>query len=232
MNRKDSIINRRLILVAIFIVLICGISFGYAQLRETLSINGKTNIKAVKWDVNLRNLQLDNEDDPTMSPFLIDSNNIVEIKKGDTIIETLSYDVDDENNPIVTVVKNSNEGGDKIHFKIKFSESNKRFSFKFDISNNGTLNAILDKIKEDNNYVNQVTNNVEEKVSDEATEIYFKYTVYGMPSITASTTKNLPSGTKRTVTITMEFPEVTDSTNLPTDEFIFERTISLEYIQK
>ena len=231
---KDKSTGRLIIIIAIFAVIIGGISFGYAQLRETLSINGTAKLSGVKWNINLRNLQLNDDSagidgEPT---FVIDPVNVVEILKNTTKMEELVYSTDNEGNPIVAVLKNDENGGTKIHFSVTLKEQNQKFSFKFDISNNGTLDGKLTGIKEDGVDVRRVTTSYEHKVSDEATEPHFKYLVTGMPSLDAPNTVNLASGGKKTVTITFEYPTLTDDTNAPLEDYTFEKTIELIYSQK
>lgn len=232
MNKKSST-GRLIIIITIFAVIIGGISFGYAQLRETLSINGKAKLSGVRWDVNLRNLTLNDDSagidgEPT---FVIDPVNIVEILKNTTKMEELAYATDNEGNPIVTVLKNDTTGGTKIHFSVTLKEPNQKFSFKFDISNNGTLDAKLKEIREDGEVVTRVTTSYQHKVSEEATEAHFKYLVTGMPSKDAPNTQKLASGGHKTVTMTFEYPELTDPANAPTEDFTFEKTIELFYEQ-
>ena len=50
--RKSSSFKKRGSLIAIFVLLIAGISFGYAALSTTLTINGKTKISKVGWDIH------------------------------------------------------------------------------------------------------------------------------------------------------------------------------------
>ena len=234
MRREKSSTSRRVLITALFIAIIGGISFGYAQLRETLTINGSATIKSVKWNVNLRNLALNDADpDNNLPRFLVDPANVVEITKGNDVVEELVYDTTtDPSNPTVTVRKNAETGGLVLHFQVGLKEPNQRFSFTFDISNDGTLDAELTGIKEDGVSVQHVTNNVVQKVSATATEPYFKYTVSGMPALDATNTISLNKGTKRTVTVTFEYPDLTDAANLSTTDFVFEKTIELVYSQK
>lgn len=52
MRKKSSIFKKRGMLIAMFVLLVAGISFGYAALSTTLTINGKTNISKVGWDIH------------------------------------------------------------------------------------------------------------------------------------------------------------------------------------
>ncbi len=232
--RRENNTGRTIIIIALFIAIIGGITFGYAQLRETLQINGNAKIKSVKWNVNLKNLTLNDtsngtEGEPT---FVIDSGNTVEISKDTSVIETLTYGTDNEGKPTVTVTKNATTGGLVLHFAVTLKEPNQIFSFKFDIANDGTLDAKLTGIKEDNVSVQHVTSSIVQKVASTSTEPYFRYTVSGMPALDNASTIDLPKGTSKTVTVTFEYPDLTDAANLASQDYVFEKTIELVYSQK
>lgn len=55
MRKKSSIFKKRGMLIVAFVLLVAGISFGYAALSTTLTINGKTNISKVGWDIHFFN---------------------------------------------------------------------------------------------------------------------------------------------------------------------------------
>ena len=55
MRKNSSIFKNKGLLVAIFVILVGGISLGYAALSATLTINGKTNISKVGWDIHFFN---------------------------------------------------------------------------------------------------------------------------------------------------------------------------------
>lgn len=58
MKRESVILRKRNIFIALFLLLIVGISFGYARLETTLSITGDTKISKVGWLVHFKNLQI------------------------------------------------------------------------------------------------------------------------------------------------------------------------------
>ena len=51
MKRDSVILRKRNIFIALFLILIVGISFGYARLETTLSITGDT--KANSWQLSV-----------------------------------------------------------------------------------------------------------------------------------------------------------------------------------
>ena len=226
--------KKNILIIAIFVAIIGGISFGYAKLSETLTINGNATIKSAKWNVNIRNLQVNDTTTGTAGEplFLVDSGNTVEITKDSAVIERFKYGTDSEDNPTVTVEKLDNNGGLVLHFAVTLKEPNQIFSFKFDISNDGTLDAKLTGLKEDNAEVQHVTTSYEKKEKTTSTEPYFRYTVSGMPALDNASTIDLAKGTKKTVTVTFESPDLTDASNLPSQDYEFEKTIELIYSQK
>lgn len=58
MRRNSNIFKKRHLFVGLFILLICGISIGYAALQTTLTINGKTKIAKVDWNVHFSNAKV------------------------------------------------------------------------------------------------------------------------------------------------------------------------------
>lgn len=58
MKRDSVILRKRNIFIALFLLLIVGISFGYARLETTLSITGDTKISKVGWLVHFKNIQV------------------------------------------------------------------------------------------------------------------------------------------------------------------------------
>lgn len=58
MKRDSVILRKRNVFIALFLLLIVGISFGYARLETTLSITGDTKISKVGWLVHFKNIQV------------------------------------------------------------------------------------------------------------------------------------------------------------------------------
>ena len=56
MKKKNSFLRKRYFVIALFLILLAGITLGYSALQTTLSINGTTNIDAVNWDIHFENL--------------------------------------------------------------------------------------------------------------------------------------------------------------------------------
>lgn len=104
-----------------------------------------------------------------------------------------------------------------LTYTVTLTKPGDKFSFDVDIANDGSLDAILTSIEE--------TGTAE---SDYINKPYFNYTVTGLPS----DGEELNSGNTKKVTITVEFPDVDDAADLPTEDFTFTKTIKLNYAQK
>ncbi len=216
--------------IMLFALIIAGVSFGYAQLRETLTINGTAKIKSVSWNVNMKNLTMGADS------VLTDRENTVMISTDgteNTKKEMLVYTEDSENpgNYTGSIVKTETTGGVRLDFNVTLKEPGKSFSFTFDVANDGTLDAVLKSIKEDGNDITTVgqtvTTLVEQKNTESSTP-YFRYTVGGMPLVGST----LVQGAHQTVTITIDYPDLSNAADLPTSDYTFNKTILLNYEQK
>lgn len=78
-------VKKRFLLIGLFVLLIAGITFGYARLETTLTINGDTKISKVSWLVHFKNVQV------TDGSFLNDGANTATIVQNDDT--TLTYTV-------------------------------------------------------------------------------------------------------------------------------------------
>lgn len=58
MSKKSSFMRKRYFVIALFLLLIAGITLGYSALQTTLTINGKTKIDRVGWDIHFENVQV------------------------------------------------------------------------------------------------------------------------------------------------------------------------------
>ena len=116
MKRENVMFKKRYLLVLLFVALIGGISFGYASLKTTLSINGTTTISKVTWGVVFDNLRITDDS----------QSNIVNGV--------------DQNRPVI-----SNDGT-TLTYNISLTEPGKFYEFKVDVHNVGTLKAKLEEI--------------------------------------------------------------------------------------
>lgn len=58
MRRKDSFFNKKFVLIGLFILLIGGVSIGFAALSSKLTINGKATIADVNWNIHFENAKV------------------------------------------------------------------------------------------------------------------------------------------------------------------------------
>lgn len=56
MRRGQKGSSKKFFLIGLFILLVAGVSIGYAALQTTLSINGTTTINKVGWDIHFENI--------------------------------------------------------------------------------------------------------------------------------------------------------------------------------
>ena len=123
--RKKSLINNKYFLIAIFVLLIGGVSVGFAALRATLNINGK-----VSWDVHFTNV-----DHATY-----DSTNAVQTTTNcggndQPECDVLPYILDDTT---------------KAAWTITLKQPGDEYKFSIDVYNAGSLDAKLTGITADN----------------------------------------------------------------------------------
>ena len=226
MRREKNNAGKIGLLVALIVAVIGGISFGYAKLSETLTITGTAKIKKVQWNVNLQNIVLD-------ETSVINPANTVSIKTGNITKEQIVYDT--TANPVTATVEKTDEsGGILLTFDVTLRQPGEKFKFTFDVANDGTLDAVLKSIEEDGTLKDSVETTHSEYVTktggEQASEPFFKYTISGLP------TKNseLNAGQKKTVEVTLEYPDLTDAESLYNgdEDFTFRKTIKLNYEQK
>ena len=232
MRREKTNAGKIGLLVALIVAVIGGISFGYAKLSETLTITGTAKIKKVQWNVNLQNLVLD-ESNTVMESL----DTKVEIKDSATDTnpkETITFAKDNDDNVVGTVTKRVTTGGIFLQFDVTLSQPGQKLKYSFDVANDGTLDAVLKSIEEDGTLKDSVETSHEEYVTktggQQASEPYFRYTITGMPTKGSA----LNSGDKKTVTVTLEYPDLTDAESLYNgdSDFTFSKTIKLNYEQK
>ena len=229
MRRKKNV-GKSGLFVLLFAVIVAGVSFGYAQLKQTLTINGTAKINSVSWNVNMKNLQMGQDSilsDPENT--LMISNDGTEATKK----EKLVYTETTEGSGVWegAIVKTVTTGGIRLDFNVTLKEPGKAFSFTFDVANDGTLDAVLKSIVEDGVTIDtngQTVKTSVTQVKEGRENPYFRYTVAGMPTVGSELLHN----TSRSVTITIEYPELNDAQDLPTADYEFNKTILLNYEQK
>lgn len=86
MRREKRFFSKKFLLIGLFILLIAGISIGYAALQTTLSINGTTKINKVGWDIHFENIQVV-EDSVNNGSAIINANDSTEVTYNVTLSE-------------------------------------------------------------------------------------------------------------------------------------------------
>ena len=65
--RKKSLFNNKYLLIALFVLLIGGVSVGFALISSYVQINGKAKIGEVKWDVHFTNVDTNKAGNVTLA---------------------------------------------------------------------------------------------------------------------------------------------------------------------
>ena len=118
MKRENVMFKKRYLFIMLFVALVVGITFGYAELKTTLSINGTTTISKVTWGVKFDTLQI------TQGSYL---------------------NPDAQSQPQNTVTLSDNDT--KLTYNITLSQPGDFYEFKINVHNVGTLKAKLEAIR-------------------------------------------------------------------------------------
>lgn len=116
MRRNAGNAKRKTWLVALFLVLVVGISFGYAAIQTTLTINGNTTINKVNWNIHFDNIQ---------------------VTDGSVAIDTDAGDV---------AANISETDNTKVTYSATLVEPGDFYEFNVDVVNAGSLDALLSDI--------------------------------------------------------------------------------------
>ena len=125
MRKNNSFLKKRYFMIALFLVLIAGVSIGYAALQTTLTINGTTKIKKTSFCVEFQNA-VQQDTDFTANPHSINPAS-TEGDKGITI--------------------DSGTCPTHAEWIVTLKEPGDYYSFNIDVKNTGTLNAILESVE-------------------------------------------------------------------------------------
>ena len=117
MRRNNGFFKKRNLMVGLFILVVAGISIGYAALQTTLTINGTTKIKKTTFQVCFENAkQLNTEDTHSINPTATQGDSGIAINSNDCT---------------------------KASWSITLNEPGDFYEFSIDVHNTGTLNAKL-----------------------------------------------------------------------------------------
>ena len=208
--RKKSLINNKYFLIAIFVLLIGGVSVGFAALRATLKINGKAKIGDVSWDVHFTNVD----------HASYDSTNAVQTTTNcggneQPECDVLPYILDDTT---------------KAAWTITLKQPGDKYKFSIDVYNAGSLDAKLTGITADN-----ITPSQNKYLTYTITSTNIDNTGGKLPAlptndvVTAGNDETLvlKAGKKYSLTFEIKFKDASDleSTDLPSEN----QTITLGY---
>lgn len=120
MRRNSSFSKKRYLMVGLFILVIAGISIGYAALQTTLTINGTTKIKKTTFQVCFENArQLNTEDEHSIDPTATQGDSGIAINANDCT---------------------------KASWSVTLNQPGDFYEFSIDVHNTGTLNAKLGNV--------------------------------------------------------------------------------------
>jgi len=120
--RKKSLVNNKYFLIALFVLLIGGISAGFAYLQATLKINGTAKIASPTWNVHF----------DSVTPAA--SGNVT-LSDGDVAPH---------------IIENTN--GTQAEWTVTLSKPGDKYEFSIDVYNAGTLDAKLTGISAPTGY--------------------------------------------------------------------------------
>ncbi len=124
--RKNNFTKKRYFMIALFIMIIAGVSIGYAALQTTLTINGKTKIKSTSFCVQFQNAKQQKVGQPhSVNPADTDGD------QGITIDAASSA---------------NNNCPNHASWTVTLSEPGDFYEFNIDVANVGSLNAVLDSV--------------------------------------------------------------------------------------
>ena len=119
MRRKSSFMKKRYFMIALFLMLIAGVSVGYAYLSTTLTINGHTKIAKAKWDIRFTNPQ--------------------PLREGSTVaaIDTAADDYG---------IRITNDAATHAEWLLTLKQPGDKYVFSIDVENKGTIDGKLDSV--------------------------------------------------------------------------------------
>ena len=208
MRKNSSFMKKRYFMVALFLMLIAGVSLGYAYLSTTLTINGHTKIAKAKWDIRFTNPQT--------------------LRTGSTV-EAIDTDGGDYG------IRIDNDAATDASWNLTLKQPGDKYVFSIDVENKGTIDGKLDEITADTlatlstKYGNDLT-----KVFDYQYTVVTADT--NETAVTARNTIGnvLKSGEKFRIIFTLEFKEdiqASDLETIPTDGYTLAMKYQLKYSQ-
>ncbi len=121
MRKSNSLFKKKYMFVALVALLVVGISFGYAKLQTTLTINGTTKIPSVSWNIHFKDL---------------------------TVKEGSFLDADADTGAAQNTAVIDAQDDTKLTYTVTLREPGQSYEFEVYIANDGTLNGELEAIEE------------------------------------------------------------------------------------
>lgn len=135
--RKKSLFNNKYLLIALFVLLIGGVSVGFALISSYVQIKGNAKIGAVNWSVHFEN------------PNTNMPNNV----------ELITTNCGESGQPECDVAPHiTNASATEAEWSVTLSQPGNQYSFSIDVYNEGTLNAKLTGVSAPEGYNLDLTN--------------------------------------------------------------------------
>ncbi len=146
--RKKSLFNNKYLLIALFVLLIGGVSVGFALISSYVQINGKAKIGEVNWDVRFTNVD-------TAKPGNV------------TLVTT---DCGGAGQPECDIAPRIKTGTNdtQAEWSVTLNQPGDQYSFSIDVWNKGTLDALLTNVSAPTGTNLDLTT---------AEEVYLNYTI-------------------------------------------------------
>ena len=200
-------------IIILALLLIVGVSIGYAALTAQLNIDGSTKIKGNNWSIDIPNNNFDLTD-----PSCTDTTTAVgcplkddkQDKGGDTEVTQEPTKV------------SSPDGEVKVEWAVTLKKPGDYYEFTVDAENDGTVDAKLSELS-----INGITT---------AQQAFASYSVTYANGGAIAVGDTLPAGTTKTVKVRVEFRSDVASADLPTSDVDLgdsskKLTVSMKYVQ-
>jgi len=182
------------------VVAVLGLTVAFASLSQTLTINGTAKVDSAKWDIHFENLSFG-----TVT--------------GDATIITEPTIKDSSNGKKSTVI------GD---YDVTLTSPGDSVTYTFDVTNNGTIDAMLSNLTKNTKPICTSNSNVNEDAAIVCNGLTYSLTYTDTGAVVAQG-DNLDKCTTKNMTLKLEY----DSNELPSDDVTISGLgVVLNYVQK
>ena len=173
--------------VAALVISVLGVAVGFAAFSTTLEINGAATVEAANWDVHFEKLAK----------------------------ATSDFTATEDTAPTIKANTDGKAAAAIGDYAVTFTKPGQKAVYTFDIVNTGTYNATLTSITMKNVPTCTGTAADEDQKTTDATNVckHLKYTLTGVNEGSSLAAK---TGKVETVTLTLEYEDFEDETELPT----------------